>query len=239
MSHGKRGGGLLGLLLVAILGAMGFAGSAEGATFNVGGATSEFEVTGIQEGAATLLVPSSNLSLRCESFFDVFEGLVLTGGTVAHTKLLYRKCAAFEHKSPSAELPCHVSDVAGGKPDALHVTVSALALPVAISFGIYGVLFEKISAQINFLSGTGCPLPLKNVVKGEVCFKITSGNDSLSPLIQSNEAIQKECPEVKLEGEGQFTRDALLFGSNLAFVVGAASLSGKGGVATGKTIGVL
>jgi hypothetical protein len=240
MTRRKQGLGLFGLLAVVALGVMVFASSAQALTpkFNKGaGETGEFEVTGTQEGTGTLLVPASNLSLRCPEF-EVNEGLVLTGGLIAHAKLLYKNCKAFEHKEPQAELPCHVSDVAGGKPELLHVTASALLLPVEISAGVYAVLAEKITAQINFLSGTGCPLPLKNVVKGEVCLKITSGNDTTEPLVQSNETIQGECPAVPLEGTGEPVKDKLLFGVNPAFIIGSAVLSGKGGAA-GKTIGVL
>jgi hypothetical protein len=240
MSYRKRWGGLLGLLVVAVLGVMALAASAQALTpkFNKGaGETGEFEVTGTQEGTGTLLVPASNLSLQCPEF-EVNEGIALTGGLIAHFKLLYKNCKPFEHKEPKAELPCHVSDVAGGKPELLHITASFLALPVEISAGVYGILVEKISVQINFLSGTGCPLPLKNTIKGEVCFKITAGNDTTEPLIQSNETIQGECPAVPLEGAGEPVKDKLLFGVNPAFIVSSAVLQGKG-AAAGKTIGVL
>jgi hypothetical protein len=240
MSYRKHGRGLLGLLVVAVLGVMAFAGSAQGVApkFNVAGATAgDFEVTGVQEGQNwALLVPNSNLSLTCTEF-EVLEGLVLTGGLVAHFKLLHKGCKAVEHKN-AGELPCHVSDVAGGDATKLHVTANFLALPLEFADGKYGILVEKISAQINFLSGTGCPLPLKTVFTGEVCFKITSGNDTASPLIQSNQTIQGECPAVALEGTGSVAKDTLKFGANEAFVVGAAILSGKA-LAAGKTIGVL
>lgn len=244
MSYRKRGGGLLGLPVFVMLGAMAFAGSAQGVTpkFNVAGATAgEFEVAGVidEPPVTLLLVPASNLSLRCNEF-EVLEGKVLAGGEVAHFKLLFKSCAAFEHKG-AGELPCHVSDVAGGDAFKLHVTTSASLLPVEISAGVYGILIEKIATTINFLSGTGCPLPLKNVVKGEVCFRITSGNDTTSPLIRSSKTIQGECPEVKLEGipAEPIVKDKLLFGSNETFIEGAAVLAGKGAVAAGKPIGVL
>ena len=104
--------------------------------------------------------------------------------------------------------------------------------------------------QVNFLSGTGCPLPLKNVVKGEVCFKITAGNETTAPLIKSDETIQTECPkkfllESLLAKEDEeiangihkgtpTIEDKLLFGANPAFVDGSATLSSGT-----NTIGVL
>ena len=259
MSYGKRGGGLLGLLVVAVLGVMAFAASAQALTprFNVGGNSEfAFEVTGTpDEGKPViLLVPASNLKISCPEF-EVKEGLVAAKGLTATAKLLYKNCKAFEHEGAQLELPCHVSDVAGGKPELLHITASAKLLPVEFADGTYGVLAEGIVATINFLPGTGCPLPLKNVVKGEVCFRITSGNDTTSPLIRSSKAIQKECPkkfllESLLEKEDEeiekgihkgtpTIEDKLFFGVNEAFVEGAVVLSGKGAVAAGKTIGVL
>jgi hypothetical protein len=240
MSYRKRGPQLLGLLFGAALCVMAFAASAQAVTplFNVNGSIElEATVGAKQEGTETLLVPSANLSIQCPEF-ELQEGLLLRGGRIIHVKILLKQCKAFEHKSPNTELPCHVSDVAGGKPELLHITVSFLLLPVEFADGKYGVLAEKITATLNFLSGTGCPLPLKNVIKGEVCFKITSGNDTTEPLIQTNETIQKECPAVPLEGLGEPVKDKLLFGANEAFLISSATLFGTGAHA-GKTLGVL
>lgn len=239
MRYRRSGGGLLGLLVVAVLGALAFAGSAQALTpkFNVNGSTTlEANIGGVQEGTATLLVPASNLSIKC-SESKIQEGLILKDGAIIHARFLFGICISFEHKGAS-ELPCHVSDVAAGKPEILDITIDLLMYPVEIISGIFGILAGKISSQVNFLSGTGCPLPLKNVVKGEICFKITSGNDTTEPLIQSNQTIQGECPEVKLEGTEELRKDKLLFGANEAFLVGAMKLFGSGAHA-GKTLGVL
>ena len=200
MTRRKQGLGLTSLLVVAALGVMAFAASAQAVVpkFNVAGSTaSAFEVTGIlDEGKPEiLLVPASNLKLSCTEF-EVQEGLVAAGGLSATAKLLYKNCKTFEHEIPEAEIStCHVSDVAGSKPELLHVTAKATLLPVEFADGTYGVLAEGIVATVNFLTGTGCPLPLKNVIKGEVCFRITSGNDTEKPLIKSSETIQRECPK--------------------------------------------
>lgn len=119
-----------------------------------------------------------------------------------------------------------------GNPASLHITVlNPLLLPVEFASGDFGVLVEKISAFINFLSGTGCPLPLKTEVKGEACFLITPAtNDTAEPLIVTTETIQKSCPKRDfLEGLepspviGTF-EDRLLFGAQPAFITGAAKL---------------
>jgi hypothetical protein len=239
MTHRKQGLGLLGLLLAAALGIMAFAASAQAVTplFSINGAAAlHATASGNQEETGTLLVPNSNLSLTCAEF-EVLEGLVAAGGASGKAKLLYKGCTAGEHKA-AGSLPCHVSDVAGGKPELLHVTASATLLPVELADGGFGVLAEGVVVQVNFLSGTGCPLPLKNVVKGEVCFRVTAGNNTTEPLIKSSKTIQAECPEVKLEGTGSVAKDVLLFGANEAFVEGKALLK-LTTAHTGQKLGVL
>ena len=71
-------------------------------------------------------------------------------------KLLYKKCKTFTISPKLEELPCHVSDVAGGKPELLHITASFLLLPMEFADGSFGVLAENIAATVNFLKETGC-----------------------------------------------------------------------------------
>ena len=82
MSDRKRGKGLLGLLVVAVLGVMAFTASAQALTpkFNVNGVApaANTNVSGTQEGTGTLLVPNLNLSLTCTEF-EVLEGVILAG----------------------------------------------------------------------------------------------------------------------------------------------------------------
>jgi hypothetical protein len=240
MTRRKQGLGLAGLLAVAALGVMAFASSAQAVTplFNLNGSTAEFSITGEQEGTGSLLVPTSNLTLKCDEF-EVTSGLVLAGGVVAHAGLLYKHCLTFAHNDGKS-LPCHVSDVHKGKPEQLHVTVlDVLFLPVEFADGKYGILAEKINVNVNFLQGTGCPLPLKSTVTGEVCFRITADNDTNKPLIQSNTTIQTECPLRKvlegLEGvpSGGTIKDELKYGANAAFIVGSAILLDVGGGSLG------
>ena len=246
MRYQMKGRGLLGLVAVTALGVMAFAASAQAVTplFNVNGLTNlEATISGAQVGTGTLLVPSSNLSLQCAEI-EVKEGVLLTGGQVGHAKILYKGSKVFEHKSPFAELPCQVSDVAGGKPELLHVTTSFLILPVEIAgIGVsFGLLYEKASATVNFLSGTGCPLPLKNVVKGDVCSKIVAANDATRVVTRFSRPIQDECPPRVLEAlgdpAGPKVKDKLLFGANEAFIESLVELFGTGAHAE-KTLGVL
>lgn len=239
MSYRGNGRGLLGLLVVAVLGVMAFAGSAQALTpqFTINGKSALHAVfTAVQEGTGSILIPNANLEINCPEF-EVIEGLILSP-TDADIKLLHKGCRAFSI-TPLEELKaCHLSDVAGGKPELLHITSNSLLLPVEFADGKYGILLEKIVAIVSFLSGLGCPLPLKNVIKGEICLKITSGNDTTEPLIQSNQAIQGECPAIKLEGFGSVAKDKMLFGVNEAFIDRSAVLKLTGEHA-GLTLGVL
>jgi hypothetical protein len=246
MTRRKQGLGLLSLLAVVALGAMAFAAGAQAASpgflVNKSKTALEASVGGTQEGVGTLLVPSSNLEVNCTGF-SVKQGLILTL-VDADATLLYEGCTALEMPAPIGKLEeittCHVSDVAGGDKTKLHVTASALLLPIEFKDGTFGVLAEKIVATINFLPELGCPLPLKNVVTGEVCFKVSAGNDTTEPLIQSSQAIQEACPEIKLElnPEKPVTKDKLLFGAKESFIDGSATLKLSDEAHKGQTLGV-
>ena len=241
MARIKQGLGLSGLMVMAALGVMVFASSAQAVTpqFNLGGVVKEFTVTGSQEGTGSLSIPVLKVEINCTEL-EVLEGLVLSG-TDADARLLYKGCEVFTLPGLGAS-ECHVSDVDTSNPSKLHITVlKALLLPVEFPDGTYGVLAEGLNIQVNFLPGTGCTLPLKNVIKGEVCFRISGGNDTSELLIKSSETIQTECPKrIVLEGlesnpVGGTFEDKLLFGVNPAFVTGSAVLTDVGG----GSIGVL
>lgn len=225
MNYRKHGEGLFVPLVVVVLGLMTVVANAQAVTplFTINGVKASHATFGAtQLGASTLLVEKSNLALKCNTF-ELKEGLILSG-LDAHAKFLYKECKAFEFTNPSGELPCHVSDVAAAKPELLHVSATALLLPVEFASKNYGILVENISAQVNFLSGTGCPLPLKNVIKGEVCLLIDAvSNDTEFPLLLSNPAMEG-CPMVQLGGEGSPVRDELLFGANKAIIDSSVTL---------------
>lgn len=248
MSKRKHG---LGLLAVTAVGMMAFASAGLAATpqFAVKGAPSSAALdatgTGEQENRGTLSIPGLNTEVNCEKV-EVSGALIASPTDAKVAKLLYKECTVLEFKSPLAELPCHVSDVHTGNPASLHVTaLNVLLLPVEFAAGHYGILAENIHVFINFLSGTGCPLPLKTEVKGEVCFLITNAtNDTVEPLALTSETIQKSCPKREvLEGlepnpVGGAVEDTLVYGVQPAFITGAAKLKLTGAHA-GLTLGVL
>jgi hypothetical protein len=248
MSKRKLG---LGLFALALLGTMALASSAQAVenSFTINGAAALHATVGaVQEGEGTLLVEKLNLEIKCATF-EVKEGLILSG-LDADAKLLYKECKAYEHKAPLAEIKtCHVSDVAGGKPELLHITASALLLPIEFGPEDYGILAENIHALINFLSGMGCPLPLKNEVTGEVCALIeekpVKTNDTVRPLLLLSKAIQEACPKrlvlngtEKVNHEKATVIDELRYGTNVAYIEAKAELF-LTGAHTGMTLGVL
>ena len=148
MTRRKQGLGLFGLLAVAALGVMAFASSAQavllGYLINKKLALHATAGGVSHEGLEVLLVPGSNLEIKCPEF-EVLEGLILDSKVahLAHVKLLYKKCVAFSITPKLEELPCHVSDVAGGKPELLHITANALLLPIEFADGTFGVLASE------------------------------------------------------------------------------------------------
>lgn len=233
MSYRKRGFGLVGLLTIAALAVMALASTAQAVTpqFAINGVKAgTATIKGTQEEPGSLLVPGLNVSITCEQV-SITDGLILNSVDAHATALLYEGCTVKEHKSPFAALPCHVSDVHTGNPSKLHITaLNPLILPVELPGGDFGILAENISVAINFLSGTGCPLPLKTVLTGQVCALIEPAtNDTKEPLVLFSETIQKTCPEVA------GVKDKLLFGGQEAFIVAKAILTDT----LGRTLGVL
>lgn len=246
MSYRSSGRGLLGLVVIAVLGLMAFAGSAHAVTplFNVGNSTAlHASFSAVQEEPAVFLIPALNFEIKCPEM-ELKEGLVLAGGQLVHIRLLYKECKVFEFGLPLAEIGvCHVSDVLDDRPELLHITFGASALPVEFASGDYGILVENILAEINFLPGTGCPLPLKNILKGEICGLIEPlKNDTTKPLVLFSQALQGTCPERVLEALGNpaglKVKDKLLFGLNEAFLDSRLEVFMVGAHA-GMTFGVL
>jgi hypothetical protein len=240
MTHRKNGLGLLGLLAVVALGVMAFASSAQALTpkYLVGKkavvGTLNATVEGKQVGRGTLLVSALNTEFNCEKF-SVASGLLVTG-TDATGQLLYEECTVLELLPPLEELPCHIYVSAVDK--RLHITATGLILPAELTNGEPAVLVEKINAKI-LMEGAECPLPLENIVKGELCLKIDN-NDTVEPTVLSSVAIQAECkerPTLEALTEGAGVKDKLLYGAQTGFVDGTAKVF-LGGVHKGLTVGV-
>ena len=232
MSKRKHGLGLLGLVALIALGVVVFASSAMAVTpqFTVNGVPStaalDVKFEGTQTTRSTLSMPNLNIEINCEKG-KMIGGLIASPTDAKVEKILLEDCTLLEFKAPLAEISiCHVSDVHTGNPSVLHITVlNPLLLPVEFASGDYGILAEKISAFINFLSGTGCTLPLKTELNGEICFLITPAtNDAVEPVVTSSETIQSSCPEVPLVEGGAKLKDTLRFGFQPAFFTGSFKL---------------
>lgn len=235
MSKRKQGLGLFGLLAVTAMGMMAFASMAQAATprFFVGGAlaTAGTVIEGKQESRGTLLVGGLNIEINCEKG-TVKEGLIASS-VLAEAAVLFEECTVLSISKLPEELPCHVSDVHTGNTALLHVTVLKKSVkpiefhPLGESKNQdFGLLFEGISVFVNFLSGTGCPLPLKTEVKGAVCALIDNNHTSVEPTLLFSQGVQE------LEG----CKDKLLYGVNEAFIDGSAKVWVKG---KGSNLGVL
>jgi hypothetical protein len=261
MSKRKYGRSLLGLLVVAALGVMAFASSAQALTpgFLIAKkavpSALKATVTGEQDEktVGTLLIPALKLEVNCTKF-TVQEGVIETG-TDAKGKLLYEGCTILTSTKEEAA-GCEVVTADAGS-ELKHITATALILPAELKDGSPAILAEKIEAKVLTKQENGCVLPTTTVIKGEACFKITAAtNDTTAPLIESNQTIQGECrPREALEGKELvgLTKaeiearealkpptaflDKLLFGTQEAFIDGKATLS-LTGVHNGLTLGV-
>jgi hypothetical protein len=233
MSKRKHGLGLLGLLAVTALVVMAFASSAQAATpeFIISGtlvsAALDPTVTGVQEGSGTLLIPALNTEITCTEML-VTGGLIASSTDGKAASFLYKNCKVFHALVEDPN--CHVSDVHTGNPSVLHVTaLHPLLKPIEFTSGDFGILVSGFEVFINFLSGMGCTLPLKNSVTGSVCGLISAAtNETVVPLVSFSKTIQESA------GCG----DKLLFGAQTAFIDGSAELSLTGHT-IGKALGVL
>jgi hypothetical protein len=239
MKDGRRAPKLLGLLVVAALGVMAFAASAQavapGFLINkkpVGA----LKATGSaqQIGTGSFLVPGLNFKLSCTAY-TTDEGVV-ESNTVAKMVVLNTGCTALLIDN-SAEIDCHVTE---------PVQVEALLLPAELTNGEPAVLAEKIKALVTLhLKGNAlspevikpCVLPLDNTVKGEVCVAIKN-NDTAKPLTFSDAStVCKERPTLESSTEGAGFNDKLLYGAQPATIDGSSHISLTGSHA-GLTIGV-
>ena len=234
MSKRKHGRKLLGLLVVAALGVMAFASAAQALTpeFLVAKKLPAAGLDALVSGkieektVGTLLIPGLNVEINCTGF-TVQEGLI-ANGVDAKAKLLYEGCTALEEAAPLGELAgCEIVNADAESPAAKQIGATALILPTELNDGTFAVLAEGIVATVLTKPEQGCLLPTTTKIKGEVCFKIAAGNDTVEPLIESNKTIQGECVErTALEGLtiGKGFKDKLLFGTQEAFVDGKAKL---------------
>ena len=186
MKHRTHGARLFGLLVVAVLGVMAFAASAQ-AVVEPGFLIDQKSAVATTVGAeidpgtvATMLVPGLNFQLTCSAL--TIDNGNINSALDAIVVILFpgNKCTTLDFTT-KAEIPCEVVDI----------TAEALFLPAELAAdGKPAVLAEKVKALIK-LTKVGdlskpCTLPQDNVVTGEVCFKITDAtNDTVKPLIEA------------------------------------------------------
>jgi hypothetical protein len=237
MNERKHGARLLGLLVVAALGVMAFAASAQAVApgFLVNGLPAgdllpKLEGT-IEAGTVgTMLVPGLNFELNCTAF-TTDEGIINTN-TDAKAVLLYTGCSTLSISKLPEEIDCHVKE---------PIKAEALLLPTELKKPVLdgpAILAEKIKALVilelkgKALPGeepiTPCILPLDNTVTGDACFQILPGtNDTKLPLLLANANI--ECLEViALESLtlGAGKKDEVKYGAQVVTLDGSVFLHG-------------
>jgi hypothetical protein len=200
MRHRKSGARLLGLVVVAALGVMAFAASAQavapGFLINKKPVGSLLAlVTGkIEAGTVgTIKVAGLNFELNCTSF-TTHEGHI-SSNTHAKAVLLYTGCSTLS-LSALTEMDCHVQE---------PVTAEALLLPAETTAGGPAILAESIKALVTLhLKGTPvlkekpCIWPLDNTITGTACFEITPAtNDTKLPLLIAGAICSGSVDELK------------------------------------------
>jgi hypothetical protein len=240
MNQRKNGARLLGLLVVAALGVMAFAASAQAVA--PGFLINKKPVVGLkatagakQVGTGSMLVAGLNFQLRCTAF-TVDEGVV-ESNTLGKGVLLYTGCTTLSITKFPEEIHCHVKEPI--KAEGIFLPAE-LETPKALK-DLPAVLVEKIKALITLhlpaakLGEVPCVLPLDNTVTGEVCLKIDN-NDTVEPLVlagidpTSGEAItclHRPTLEALTEGlnaKGEGFKDVLKYGAQTAVLDGTAHL---------------
>ena len=175
--------------------------------------------TGAGEGSVSLSVPGRNLRLECDPFHIAVANIFFRFIIVLP---IFLKCKAYALAEGGLIEGCNVTN--GGE-----IKASAILLPVLHGGNAY-VLAEPQEAGgnlavVTFESGKGCVLPLNNPVKGSFVGQVTSGLESVKPLITFSQAIQE------LGG------DKLLFGTFPAYLNASVTMELTGSH-TGLKLGV-
>ena len=233
----------LGVSLLAALGLMAFAvASVQAANLKpsehvhgeilILGKKLQATATGAGEGEGRLLVASLGIEITCPDF-EVIEGLVNQTAAKGHgtADVLFLGCQVYAIEKtapfnltsktvPPETLPCLPLDSVTAKDG--HIRAKALLLVVLHENKDY-LIAEAVNltgplAKIVFSPGTGCPIPLKPEVSGEVAFEINTGDkhtglEVVEPLITGGSKTVQELLGVKL-----------LYGVNESFIDGSAKL---------------
>jgi len=220
---------VLGLSLLAAVGLMAFAAAGAQAapeTRILGSSALAINETvgGSQIGTGALKVPALSVEIVCNTL-SVTEGKILEP-SLALGKILFEGCVVWSIEKVTLKLievlPCQILDSKNGNKIG-HITAAAFLKVFLHTDGRTYLLASpdpagSAFAVVNYTSGTGCPIPLKQEVTGNTVFKVVTGDltvgpEVLEPEIENNEAIAK-----------LFPADVLKYGINEAFVINKALL---------------
>ena len=241
MSYAKQAARLLGLMAVAALAVMAFASIGQAHKFVVGtGAFLLATAGGTQTGTSTVLILGLSAQISCTTG-SVSKGHIAEA-TKATVEIAFTGCTTLAIKS-STEIECHVKEPVVASATLLPTLLNDVAhTPAILVEGIKALieLTEKIAAG-KPLTKNPCILPQDNVFSGELCLKITAGNETKTVSVQANEAIQKECderPTLEALTEGAGFKDKMKYGTQEVFLDASASLF-LTGAHNGVVLGVL
>ncbi len=140
-----------------------------------------------------LLVPSLNIEIHCDSGSVVEGSLTNPEGGEALGKFLFENCEVFGINSKlelTELLPCNISN--GGAN--AHITATATILVVTHEGVLYLVAdpdpLTGPFATIEYEKGTGCPIPLKQEVKGTFAFTVTEEHLKVLSISSGIAALQ-------------------------------------------------
>jgi hypothetical protein len=215
----KQAARTLSVLLLATLGLTAFVTtSAQAGEVKVLGSASlatGIKFQGSYEGVRNILIPSLGIEVPCSK--GLIEGEVNSGpaGKVS-LKATLTECSVFglSEGKLGEKLPC---SVVGGS--IILAEVGEVVLHAGDAYLITTGQGEGgVFALVAFKSGEGCPLTLKNVMKGSHVFKFTTGDLNLGPevtepLLEASDTIQK-----LLGGK-------LFFGNQEYFLMGSSKLT--------------
>ncbi len=164
-----------------------------------------------------LLVPSLNIEIHCASGLVAEASLTNPEGGEALGKFLFENCEVFGINSKlelTELLPCTISN--GGVNH--HITATATILVVTHEGVLYLVAdpdpLTGPFATIEYEKGTGCPIPLKQEIKGTYAFTVTQEHLKVLSISPGNAALQT------------------LLGTGLLYGINAASIDSAAGTAT-------
>ncbi len=224
MSQGRHGIKVLGLSLLAALGLMAFAASAQASgefLVEVGGVKKTFTEHGISSESVTgtiaegeLLVPGL-LTINCTG--GTFTGTLLLGGTV-HANLLYSGCSVLGNAF-CKPFETHAKMLTNLAADRGFISASGLGLLELMGSKHYLLVESTEAAAFSTIyltpAAAGCALPLESKVFGSTVLELPTALTML--LTQTVKTI----PQAELES--LWPSDILKYGNQNAWLDGGTA----------------